>query len=516
MVSHLIVIQAGLRVHAAAQSIALAASTALSLAILMVAPARAQPVAELHVAENQFPTSLDADVGFAGYSLMSYGVAESLMRITPDMRVAPWLAASLDQVDDLTWRATIRDGVTFWDGTRVDAAAVKASLERSLDKQPGAASLLPTGTTLAAEGQILTIGLPTPVGSLPNNLAAYSLTVKKLDADGNPIYTGPFSYQDWIAQQSIMLNANPRYWGGNPSVSTIYVRFIPDVTARVLAIEAGDVDIAHALLPSDIAPLQAAGFHVYNFPFGRQDDMLLNVNHAPLNDVDVRRALALAIDRDALVAGVMNGVGTPAVGFAPDNIGLAGVIPAQQYDPAQARSVLDAAGWAPSDGGIRTKNGERLAFKLGAYASRAELAPLTVAIKDQLRAVGIDVTLETFSDINTSVATNAFDATLYSYGVAPFGDLGGAVGLLYTPSGTNKDRYGNPRVNDLFAQYGQTADMGQRQALLTTMQTLVGQDVPVVYLVNPNQIVATSTRVTGYTPHPLENYKIDIGLGIQP
>src|ERR1700738_2584462 len=168
---------------------------ALSLAILTVMPARAQPGTELHVAENQFPTSLDADVGFAGYSLISYGVAEALMRITPDMRVAPWLAASLDQIDELTWRAAIRPGVTFWDGTPVDAAAVKASLERSLDKQPGAASLLPVGTTLAAEGQILTISLPTPVGSLPNNLAAYSLTIKKLDADGGAIYTGPFAYQ---------------------------------------------------------------------------------------------------------------------------------------------------------------------------------------------------------------------------------------------------------------------------------------------------------------------------------
>jgi peptide/nickel transport system substrate-binding protein len=141
---------------------------------------------------------------------------------------------------------------------------------------------------------------------------------------------------------------------------------------------------------------------------------------------------------------------------------------------------------------------------------------LAVAIKDQLRAVGIDATLETFSDINTTVATNAFDATLYSYGVAPFGDLGGAIGLLYTPSGTNKERYANAQVNTLFAQYNQTSDTAQREMLLGSMQKLIGQDVPVVYLVNPNQIVATSSRVVGYTPHPLENYKIDNVLGLQP
>jgi peptide/nickel transport system substrate-binding protein len=319
-----------------------------------------------------------------------------------------------------------------------------------------------------------------------------------------------------MGQQSITLNAYPNYWAGPPAVRTIFVRYIPDVSARVLALQAGDVDIAHALLPSDVAPLQAAGFQVNTFPFGRQDDMLLNLNRPPLDDVNVRRAIALSIDRQSLVTGVMNGVGEPATGFAPDHLGLAGVIATQQFDPAQARMLLDSAGWVPGGDGVRTKIGQHLTFKLGAYASRAELAPLSIAIKDQLRSVGIDVTLESFSDINTTVATNAFDATLYSYGVAPFGDLGGAIATLYTPSGTNKERYTNPQVNSLFSQYNQTSDSSQRQELLGKIQTVVGQDVPVVYLVNPNQIVATSPHVVGYTPHPLENYKIDIGLGLQP
>ena len=491
-------------------------AAAFSLSLLTISPAAAQPGAQLNVAENQFPTSLDADVGFAGYSLMSYGVAEALMRVAPDTHVVPWLAASLTQVDDLTWQATIRDGVTFWDGSPVDAQAVEASLARSLDKQPGAVSLIPSGATFSADGQVLTIHLPNPVGGLPSNLASYSLTIKKIDADGNTLYTGPFSYADWVPQQSITLNAYSGYRGGTPALRTIYVRYIPDVSARALALQAGDVDIAHALLPSDVAPLQAAGFQVYNFPFGRQDDMLLNVTRAPLDDVAVRRAIAFAIDRNALIDGVLSGSGTPASGLAPDNLGLAGVVPTQQFDPAQARAVLDADGWLAGSNGVRVKSGNPLTFKLGAYASRPELAPLAVAIKDQLRSVGFDVSLETFSDINTTVATNAFDATLYSYGVAPFGDLGGAIGLLYTPSGTNKDRYNNPRVTALFAQYGQTSDTAQRQALLENMQRLVAEDVPVVYLVNPNQIIAATPRVTGYTPHPLENYKIDAVLGVQP
>jgi peptide/nickel transport system substrate-binding protein len=488
----------------------------VAVTMLLTSPATAQPASQLNVAENQFPTSLDGDVGFAGYSLMSYGIAEALMRVTPDMRVVPWLAASLEQVDTLRWRATIRDGVTFWDGTPVDAEAVRASLERSLEKQPGAASLIPAGTSLSAEGQVLTFDLPSPVGGLSSNLASYSLSIKKIDADGNPIYTGPFLYADFVAQQSLTLNAYSAYWRGAAGVQTINVRYIPDVSTRVLGLQAGDVDIAHALLPSDVGSLQAAGFQVYNFPFGRQDDMLLNLNRPPLDSASVRRAISFAIDRSLLVAGVMDGAGTAANGFAPDNLGLSGIVATQQFDLAQARSLLETDGWVPASDGVRAKNGQRLAFKLGAYASRAELAPLAIAIKDQLRAAGIEVALENFTDINTTVATNAFDATMYSYGVAPFGDLAGAVGLLYTPSGTNKDRYNNARVNELFSQYTRSSDADLRVTLLGDIQRLVAQDTPVVYVLNPNQIIAASPRVKGYTPHPLENYKIDAGLGVQP
>jgi len=491
---------------------------ALIASVGMIAPARAQDTRELRIAENQFPTSLDADVGFAGYSLMSYGVAEALMRVTPDMQIVPWLASGLEQVDPLTWRATIRDGVTFWDSTPLDGAAVVASLERSMAKQPGTTDLLPATTTFTADGQLVTIHLPEPVGALASNLAAYNFAIKKVDpgAEDAPQYTGPYVYADYVPQQSISLLANTTYWGGRPGVDAIRVRRIGDVATRVLALQSGDVDIAHALLPSDAALLQAAGLQVYAFPFGRQNDIILNVTRPPLDDVRVRQAFALAIDREALVDGILMGMGTPALGFAPEDIGLTGVVRTQRFAPDQARALLDAAGWSVGPDGVRVKNGQRLAFKLGFYASRAELQPLGVAIKDQVRAIGVDVALENIADINTAVATNAFDATLYSYGVAPFGDLGRAIATLYAPAGTNKDRYLNPQLNTLFGQYNQTADLVQRQALLGSMQEVIGQDVPVVYVVNPYQIVATSARVTGYTPHPLENYKIDAALGLAP
>lgn len=469
---------------------------------------------ELRVAENQFPTSLDGDLGFAGYSLMSYGIAETLMKVTPQMKVEPWIAERIEQTDPLTWRITIRGDVTFWDGARVDAAAVKASLERSIEKQKGAvASLLPPGTQFIADGQVLTLKTPEPVGPLPTHLAAHNLTIKKVGPSGELIYTGPYRYENYVERTSLTLTAYEAYRGGKARTRMIRIRYIPDVNTRVLALQSGDVDIAHAILPSQVNQLQTAGFQVTALPFGRQNDMILNVRRPPLDDVKVRQAISHAIDRQTLLTGVMKDAGTVALGLAPENIGLNGVVRSQKFDQAEASRLLDEAGWTRGADGIRVKDGRRLGFTLGFYASRAELEPLATVIRDQLKAVGMEIKLENYPDINTTVANSAFDATMYSYGVAPYGDVGRAIATLYTPSGTNKDRYSNSEVNNWYKQYTAAADAGKRQELFRQMQELVGRDVPVVYVVNPYQIVAAAKGVV-FTPHPLENYKIDTLIGI--
>jgi peptide/nickel transport system substrate-binding protein len=445
---------------------------------------------------------------------MAYGIAESLMRVTPEMQVVPGIAQRLEQVDALSWKVTLRDDVTFWDGTKVDAAAAKASLERSTKKQPGIGDLLPADSVFTASGQILTIRTPAPIGVLASSLGSYNLTIKKELSDGAILYTGPFKYSDFVPQQSITLTAHDAYRGGAAKVRTIKVRYVPDVNARVLALQAGDVDIAHALLPASVRQLKPAGLSIISYPFGRQNDIILNVKRFPLDAVEVRRAIALAVDREALLSGVMDGAGTVALGLAPENLGIPGVVRTQKFDLAAANKMLDDAGWAKGGDGIRAKAGKRLAFSLGSYASRAELEPLATAISAQLRSAGIEVKLERFADINSTVATGAFDATMYSYGVAPFGDFGRAIGTLYVPSGTNKDRYSNPQVNELYRQYNASGDAAKRQALFGQMQQLIAEDAPVVYVVNPNQIIATSPKVHDIATHPLENYKVDARLWI--
>lgn len=469
---------------------------------------------ELRIADAFIPASLDADVGTAGSNLLSLGVAEALMRYTPALKPEPWLASKLERIDDLTWKVTLRDDATFWDGSKVDAGAVAASFSRTLEVLPSAASVLPKDAVLTSEGQVLTIKTTTPIGTMDHNLTSASLIVKKPGAADAPIYTGAFRVTEFTARETMTLEAFAGYRGGPARLKTVKVRQVADVNARLLALQAGDVDVSQALLPGDVAKLKGSGLQAFAAPWARQHMLILNTRSAPLDDVNVRRAYSYAIDRDALKS-VMDGIGQPAYGFSPEDIGHSGIVKTQKFDRAEANRLLEEAGWKMGGSGFREKDGKRLAFKIGTYSGRAELEQFAIVIKDQVKAVGIDLEIEKFADVETAIAQNAFHSTTYSIGSAAFGDLSQLMATLYVPSARNKDRYDNPAVTALYRYYVSTSDASRKAAVLKQVQEQIGQDVPVIYLYNPYQIVGAAAKVKNYTPHPLERDKItpDVTVG---
>jgi peptide/nickel transport system substrate-binding protein len=497
------------------QSPSTAAATTTAAATSTASATRGPSKGELRVAEPFLPTSLDADSGSSAFNLQALGVSECLMRFGPDLQVQPWIASKLDRLDDLTWRVTIREDVTFWDGTRVDAEAVRASLQRSMEKQPGTADQLPPGTVFTASGFELIIKTPVPIGLMPFNLANPAFSIKKPGTGEELLYTGPFRVTGFTAREFIELDAYQGYRGGPAAVAKIKARQVADANARALALLAGDVHIAQALLPSDAARLKSAGLQVFISPWARQHMVVLNVKAFPFDDVAVRRAFALAVDRDALVKGVMEGAASPALGIAPEDIGLKGILRTQKFDLAEADRILDAAGWEKGSDGVRSRAGKRLAFKLGTYAGRAELEQAAVVLVDMLKAAGMDATIEKTADVEKTLSANEFQAHTYSIGPAAFGDISRLLATLYVPSSRNKDRYANPEVISAFQEYLLTSDAAKQLALLKTIQEKIAEDVPIVHLFNPRQVVGAAASVKGFAPHPLDSYKYGPDVTLQ-
>ncbi len=472
---------------------------------------RGPSIGELRAAVPFKIQSLDPDASTSAGGL-SAGYAEALMRFRADTTPEPWLATRVERADALTWVATLRDDVTFWDGSRLDAEAVRASFERTLAKVPSADSLLPKASVFEANGQTLTIRTPSPVPLMLKSLATSELQVKKVV--GNDIlFTGSLRPRE-VSDELMVSEAYEGYRGGPSRLKTLRRRTVPDAEARMIALQAGDLDLAETLLPAHIDRIKAAGLTLIAVPTARQHMMILNPRRAPFDDVAVRRAVALGINRDAL-AGVLGQGASASYSLGPEPMRIPGVVPTQQYDAGEAARMLDAAGWKPGADGLRSKDGRALQFVLTTYPGRSELEQFAVIITDQLRRLGFTVTVDKVPDSTPVLNGSTFTAMMYSLGQAAFTDISRMLGYLYTPSVTNRDRYDNPQVNALFKQYLENADNPTALEALKGIQDILAQDVPVVPLVVPHTIFGTARTVQNLTIEPLAYYLYgpDVAIG---
>ena len=482
-----------------------AKATSTPVATTAAAGRRGPSKGELRAVTPFLPASLDGDDGSSHFNLLLFGVAETLMRFRADTTPEPWVASKLERVDPLTWKVTLRDDVTFWDGSKCDAEAVKASFERTFGKIASTDSLIPKGSTLTADGLTLTIKTPQPAPLIPKALATSELQIKKVSG-ADVRYTGPYRPTSFTAKDSIVVEAYDGYRGGPANIKTIRARLVPDAEARALALQAGDADVAETLVPTQVDRLTAAGQTVITTAQARQHMMVLNVTNAPFDDVSVRQAVALAVDREAL-AKLQGGGATAAYSLAPELLKVPGIVATQRTDVAEATKLLDAAGWKPGADGVREKAGKKLTFALTTYPGRAELEQFAVVIVDQMKKLGATVTIEKTTDIGSVINNSTFQATMYSLGQAAFTDIGRLLAVLYTPSTSNKNRYNNPKVNELFEQYLANADNPKAQEALKGIQDILAKEVPVVHLVTPPLIFGTSNKVKNLVLEPLNYYQ---------
>jgi len=442
-------------------------------------------------------------------------IYDSLIGQDESQRLLPGLATEWTALDDTTWEFKLRENVTFHDGSPFTADDVLCSFERApnVPNSPSSFSLYTRGKTLTKiDDYTIRITTENPYPLMANEVSTIFIVSKASGCDATTaefnsgdaaIGTGPFELSVYKPGETITLKRNDGYWGKAPIWESVELIPVKSAPSRVAALLAGDVDMIAGVPTTDIETIKGRDgialsqglsnlvvyLHMDQFrdasPFVKAKDGGAITN--PLKDRRVRLAISKAINREAIVERVMEGVAVPAGQLLPEGFfGVSSKLSPLEYDPEGAKALLKEAGYA--DGFALTIHGPN-----DRYVNDAQIAE---AIAQMLTRIGIETEVETmprsiyfkrasrggendlpeFSFIlvgwgaDSGEASNPLKALVHSYDAdAGFGS-------------SNRGRYANPKADALIEEALRTVDDGKRQDLLAQVTELAMEDVAIIPL----------------------------------
>ena len=322
-----------------------------------------------------------------------------------------------------------------------------------------------------------------------------------------PIGDGPYTFVSWSRGDRLAYAANAHYWRGEPAVKRLDIRVIPDPGANFTALQSGGLDW-NLLSPVQQQSLPAnAGFAFRYVPLALIAGVAINTTHPPLDDVRVRRALAAAIDRQAISDKLTFGrypvadTAQPLGSWARDPS-----VKLPAYNPATADRLLDAAGWVRGPNGMRAKNGKPLALTYVQFPESQTGVRVATFIENAMRQRGIDVTIKSIANaklflpasLGGTLATGAFDLAYVPW---PMGADPDDSFLLACDGPANYMKWCDPQVDALERRALVAPSLTDRKALYAQIERHVADAVPIVYLFNPSYIYAYRPALRGFAPN---------------
>ncbi len=493
----------------AALFLLLALPTLSLLGLAISTPARA--AGTLRVGMQDDPDQLDPMLGgtFAGRIVFA-SLCDKLIDLDPSMNFVPQLATAWSWAPDgRALTLTLRDGVTFQDGTKMDAEAVRASLERARAAPASVrkTELKPVSGIVVVDPRTIRLDLSQPYAPLLavlSDRAGMIVSPKAAAAEGvnfaaHPVCAGPFSFVSRVAQGQIVLQRFPGYWNaGQIALDRVTFEAIPDTTVRLNDLRGGQLDMIERLGPTDVATVKSdPHLRLAQVPATAYRTLTINVGNGPQSknplgeDPRVRAAFEKAIDRDVINQVVMNGL------FVPNN---QTELPHSRYwdpnvplpsrDVAGAKALLQAAGHP------------RVAVTLSVENSPSE-AQAGQVIQSMAAEAGFDVTLRTLEP-NTLVAANNrgdYQMSLVLWSGRPDPDFNISI-FLACDGFQNWGKYCSKDFDGLLAQTRAATDVPTRQALYRKVVAAYTADRPDIFLYNLTWLFALSDRVQGFAPVP--------------
>ena len=466
---------------------------ALALCLLLVPMTAHAQKDSVVIGQTLEPPTLDPTAGPAqAIREVTYlNIYEGLLRVDRAGKLQPLLAESWTvSPDNLVYTFKLRRGVRFHDGSDFNSSDVKFTFDRAMAADSTNAQkwiFAPIAGIETPDASTVTITLKQPSGNFLYGLAWGDAVIFAPESAANnktnPIGTGPYRFQRWNRGDRVELVRNDAYWGKVAAISRASFRFIPDAQAQVSAIRSGDVDALSNLAAPEAADQLKADPKLKVVVGNTEGETILAMNNGkpPFNDVRVRRALAHAIDRKAVIEGAMSGYGTPIGShFSPNHpayVDLTGMYP---YDPAKARALLREAGFPNGfDTTLRLppppyarRSGEIVAAMLAQVGVRVSIEPIEFAqwLDQVFRNKNYDLTI--------IAHTEPLDIGIYARDDYYF-------------------LYSNPAFKALMAKIDTTVDEAERNKLYGDAQRMLAEDCVNVFLFQLPKIGAWNADLNG-------------------
>ncbi|MFA1822144.1 glutathione ABC transporter substrate-binding protein [Virgibacillus oceani] len=447
-------------------------------------------------------------------------VFERLTIQDADMEVQPSLAESWEQVEDDVWEFTLREDVTFHDGSDFNAEVVKANIDRVLD--PDVASQRAFLYEMVTEVEVVddyTVRFHTeyPFAPLPAHLAHSGggmVALEQIEADyeamengeepgsvinENPVGTGYFEFDEWQPGEFVRLVRNEDYWDDNALLDSVTFKVVGEDLTRVAEVTTGDSHMAYPLSPSDIPQIEGTeDVSVLQQPSVSLSYIGFNMEKEPFDDPLVRQAINMAIDKSQIIDGIYDGIGIPAIGpIPPDVFGYDDSVSGLEFDLEEAQNLLAEAGY--EDGFSTT---------IWTNDSRERIDAAT-NVQAQLGEIGIDVEVEVleWGAYLEQTANGEHDMFVLGWSTVT-GDADYALYALFHSNNIgepgNRSFISDDELDELLDEGRREGDTEARQEIYTAAQERLTELAPMLYLHHQEYVFSVRDEVQGLEVLPTQ------------
>lgn len=420
-----------------------------------------------------------------------------LFYMDENMSVQPDLVESYENPSDTEWVFKLKQGVKFHNGEEMKAADVKASLELCKTSPEVSQYGQSTGTIEVIDDYTVKLTTEGPQSGLlidlchhGNAILPAALIESGHDFNKEPIGTGPYKMTAWNKGESLEFEAFSDYFKGEPPIKKVIWKIIPEGSSRTMALEAGEADLIVEVENTDLSRLgDNSKVTVFNEGSTSHNFMMINNERAPFDNINFRRAIDAAIDKNAIIQVALNGAGTVADSMVPDCFPGTTNEGAPTYDVEKAKAYFAESGLNAADCGFALICSDDTKLRVGQV--------IQSCLKETL---GIDITLEsmdlaTYLDVT---ATGDYDAAIGGYTSNSL--LSYAQGVYHSASigSSNKTRTNEPEIDALIEKLQSTVDQAENEKIVTEFNIKVNELCPQVPLYIRNNVRAYDAGLTGF------------------